>query len=95
MKTEYFGDSADTRPDGMQDNIEITLSGITFSDVSEGKFRFRVVTEMGNPLFSMLFFRFYVADMWINYHYEDESGTSYNTFHVGTGNLAEKVIVGN
>jgi hypothetical protein len=42
---------------------------------------------MGNPLFSMLFFRFYVADMWIQY--------GENSFHVGTGNLATKVIVGN
>jgi hypothetical protein len=87
IKRKYFGDDADTRPEGMQDSIEITLSDITFSKASEGKFRFRVLTEMGNPLFSMLFFRFYVADMWIKY--------GVNQFHVGTGNLASKVVVGN
>lgn len=87
IKSDYFGDTADSRPEGMQDSIEITLKNITFSKVSEGKFRFRVVTEMGNPLFSMLFFKFYVADMWIKY--------GSNSFHVGTGNLARKIIVGN
>ena len=87
IKSDYFGDTADSRPEGMQDSIEIALKNITFSKVSEGKFRFRVVTEMGNPLFSMLFFKFYVADMWIKY--------GSNSFHVGTGNLARKVIVGN
>ena len=33
IKSDYFGDTADSRPDGMQDSIEITLKDITFSKV--------------------------------------------------------------
>ena len=41
---------------------------------------------MSNPMFAMLFFRFYVSEMCINY--------GNNKFHVGTSNLASKSNVG-
>ena len=43
--------------------------------------------EFANGLYTINPIKFYVADMWIKY--------GSNSFHVGTGNLARKVIVGN
>ena len=82
--------TTDTRGSGLNDEIQISMHGIKFSDLSGGKkFRFRVVVEYGNPLFSRLFFRFYVSSMQVRY------GT--NRFIVGgletsstTGTLSTK-----
>ena len=82
MTSDIFSEP-DERRDGIQDNITIELKGIHFSDVSDGKFRFRVVTEMSNPVFSFLFFRFYVSDMTINY----KQGDLIRSFYVGQKNM--------
>jgi hypothetical protein len=85
LSKEVFGNS-DYRPYGVQDDIRFEIKNAKFSDARDGKFRFRVVTEMSNPMFAMLFFRFYVSEMCINY--------GNNKFHVGTSNLASKSNVG-
>jgi hypothetical protein len=74
----------DERRNGIQDDISIELKGLHFSDTKNGKFRFRVVTEMSNPVFSMLFFRFYVSDLKITYKPLD--GEPRN-FYVGQKNM--------
>ena len=73
----------DERREGVQDNVVIELKDLHFSDVADGKFRFRVVTEMSNPVFSMLFFRFYVSDLTVKYN----TGSLVRSFYVGQNNL--------
>ena len=82
MTADIFNEP-DERRDGIQDNIAIELKDIHFSDVADGKFRFRVVTEMSNPMFSMLFFRFYVSDLTVNY----KQGDLIRSFYVGQKNM--------
>lgn len=64
--------STNTRGSGLNDEICIQMNGIKFSDLDSGKkFRFRVVVEYGNPLFSRLFFRFYVSKLIVRYGNEN------------------------
>ena len=94
ITAEQFG-TGDERPEGIQDNIVVTISNVKFSDIKNGKFCFRVVAEIGNPLFSLLFFRFYVSNMWIDYKYTDSMGVyKVNKFYVGTNNLAVRQQIG-
>lgn len=72
---------------GLNDEITISLKNIHFADVANGrKFRICVNVEFGNPLFSKLFFRFYVSNMVLHYDNQD--------FYVGTDNLAYEVRTG-
>lgn len=73
-------DTPYTRDSGLRDNITIKFRNITFEKAKKGRFRFRVVTEIANPVLSRLFFRFYVSNMWISYGEQK--------LHVGTSNLA-------
>ena len=73
-------DTPYTRDSGLRDNITIKFRNITFEKAKKGRFRFRVVTEIANPVLSRLFFRFYVSNMWISYGGQK--------LHVGTSNLA-------
>jgi hypothetical protein len=81
MNNHIFPSEKATRGTGINDNILISMRGITFEQANKGKFRFRVMIEFGNPLFARLFYRFYVSNMWISY--------SGNKFHIGTTNLAK------
>ena len=86
-----FADT-DDREAGLNDSIAVSLRNIRFSDLAGGgKFRVRVLTEFGNPLFAKLFFRFYVSQIWVHYKYAGGS----SDFYVGTENLARKVSTGN
>ena len=84
--TKTTFDGCNTRNSGIICISVMKFRGLTFDDVSKGKFRIRVVVEFGNPLFSRLFFRYYVSDMYVKY--------GSNTFHVGTANLAKAVHTG-
>lgn len=79
------------RNTGVQCNQIIKLRDIHFSDIQNGKYRFRVVTEIGNPFFSRLFFRYYVANMWVSYKINDDD---IRNFYVGTYNLAKINTIG-
>lgn len=86
LASEQFVDIND-RESGLNDSITINLENIRFSDVSDNKkFRIRVLTEFGNPVFSKLFFRFYVSQMYVKYKYN--GGES--LFYVGSDVLAKK-----
>lgn len=74
-----------TRDKGIDDNVLIRMRNITFTKANNGKFRFRVVVEFGNPVFSRLFFRYYVSNMYVSYKKEN-GDISY--FYAGTSNLA-------
>lgn len=88
VNSNTFGtEETETRATGLNDRISINLRNIHFSDIKNSKkLRIRVVVEFGNPLFSKLFFRFYVKNMWINY-----AGKS---IYVGTQNLAVSNWIG-
>ena len=91
---EYFEDIND-RSSGLNDQITIQLRNIKFSDIADQKkFRIRVLVEFGNPVFSKLFFRFYVSNMYVKYQYG--SGESeFTKFDVGTDKLVEQKQIGN
>lgn len=96
LKKKYQPTKADmfnmpyVRSSGFNDSIRIKFRNVTFEQAQNGRFRFRVVTEMSNPVLSRLFFRFYVSDMWVAY----DTGASVNNFYVGTNNLAQMVQSG-
>lgn len=95
ISRDQFAPDYDDRLLGIQDDIVVTIKNVHFSDIKGGKFRFRVVTEMGNPLFSQLFYQFYVSNLWIEYKYNDKTGTEKTSkFYVGTNNLAVQKQIG-
>ena len=90
--SETFAD-IDNRAAGLNDHITIQLRNIRFSDVAEQKkFRIRVLIEYGNPVFSKLFFRFYVSRMYVSYKYDS---TEESIFEVGSDNLIVDKQIGN
>ena len=80
-----------TRNRGIQCGQVIKLRNLHFSDVQKGTYRFRVVVELGNPIFSRLFFRYYVANMWVSYKVSENDKRN---FYVGTYNLAKLNTIG-
>lgn len=74
------------RPSGINCESEIRFTGLTFTDCANGKFRFRVIVEMDNPLFSRLYFRYYVKNLYVSYQG--------NNFYYGTDNLAPERTIG-
>ena len=85
----------DNREAGLNDQIIIQLRNIRFSDVADQKkFRIRVLIEYGNPLFSKLFFRFYVKDLYVNYKY-GPGENEITKFDIGTDNLVITKETGN
>lgn len=89
----FKGDTA-TRGSGIDDNLLIQMRNITFEQANSGKFRFLVTVELTNPLFSRLFFRYYISNLWVSYRYDYDSDKSdeklydVEKFYIGTSNLA-------
>ena len=77
----------DIRNTGLSDAISIKLRNIKFSNIRSGRLRVRVLMEFGNPLFSRLFFKFYVRDMWVSYKQSDSNEVK---FYVGRSNLMKR-----
>ena len=90
LNKDVFGNNF-TRNKGIQYGQTIKLRNIHFSDIQNGKYRFRVVAELGNPIFSRLYFRYYVANMWISYKVSESDERK---FYVGTYNLAKINTIG-
>ena len=81
LRKDDFATETETLDSGLNDSVTVSIGGVRFSDISDGKkFRIMVDVEYGNPLFSRLFMKFYVSNLVVNY------GSM--KFYVGTSNLA-------
>lgn len=79
------------RKTGLNNNSIISFRNLNFKDVINRNYKIRVVVEYGNPMFSRLFFRYFVQNVWIEYKKDD--GTV-NRFYLGTENLNKTNAVG-
>lgn len=88
MNSRIFKGDTATRGSGIDDNLLIQMRNITFEQANSGKFRFLVTVELTNPLFSRLFFRYYISNLWVSYKYGSEK-QNIEKFYIGTSKLAK------
>lgn len=88
MNSRIFKGDTATRGSGIDDNLLIQMRNITFEQANSGKFRFLVTVELTNPLFSRLFFRYYISNLWVSYKYGPEE-QNIEKFYIGTSKLAK------
>lgn len=88
MNSRIFIGDKSTRGSGIDDNLLIQMRNITFEQANSGKFRFLVTVELSNPLFSRLFFRYYISNLWVSYKY-GPGENDIEKFFIGTSNLAK------
>lgn len=75
------------RKTGVHNQTVVKFENIKFSEANK-QFKIRVVVEYGNPMFSRLFFKYYVSDMYIKYTTKNEDGSILNNlFYIGKNNL--------
>ena len=86
LQSSNFNIENETLDSGIKEDTTISIRNIKFSDISDGrKFRICVNIEYGNPLFSKLFFKYYVSNLVVRYNY----GVDTIKFYLGRNNLAQ------
>ena len=91
LTSSIMFEDPNVRRTGLNNNTIVSFRNLKYSDVKNRRYKMRVLVEYGNPLFSRLFFRYYVSNMWIEYKNNDGS---ISKFYVGTEKLNKKESVG-
>lgn len=91
ITSDIMFENPNVRRTGLNNSTIVSFRNLKYSDVKNRRYKIRVLVEYGNPMFSRLFFRYYVSNMWIEYRNTD--GTV-SKFYVGTEKLNKKQTVG-